>query len=192
MKVCKRKMMVGVICSILILGMVALASASEVAPSHETVSQETHEPVHEAESHEAAPEVHGGVEEAGAHGEEATHGEEHAGAGEHGASHAPPLVYWFTWVFLILAVATLVQYIRNTGKEEADDKETKYHSIGYVVIIGAFVVIVVTISLLPSVVHYHESSAVGFSRFLLMIFTGFLLMTYGFREHERHKLHAQH
>lgn len=189
----RRNMAIGIICLIFIFGLVAIASASETAPSpetgHEVAPQETHEPTHEVASHEATPEVHEGAEEE-AHGAEA----EHEG-GEHGVGHGPPFVYWFTWVFLLLTMFTLVQYLVNTGKEAhegAHGKETKYHSIGYAVTIGIFVVIVVTISLLPSVGHYHESAAVGFARFLLMIITGFLLMAYGFREHERHKLHAHH
>ncbi len=190
MKIGKRNITASIICLILILGTITLASASEAAPSHEpeheVAPQETHEPLHKAESHEATPEVHEGAGE--------DHEAEHEG-GEHGAGHGPPFVYWFTWVFLLLTMITLVQYLMNTGKEThegAPGKETKYHSIGYAVMIGIFVVIVVTISLLPSVAHYHESSAVGFARFLLMIITGFLLMAYGFREHERHKLHAHH
>ncbi|MFQ6137367.1 MAG: hypothetical protein ACE5PM_09345 [Candidatus Hydrothermarchaeales archaeon] len=202
-----RNLTMGIICLIFILGAVAVASASEVATSHEAghevAPQETHEPAQEVGQESHGVPLGGETQETGLkEGAEGAHevtGEEqeveHEGEHEVHEAHGPPFVYWFTWIFLLLTIAALVQYLLNTGKEahgEAHGKETKYHSIGYAVTVGIFIVIVVTVSLLPSVGHYHESSLVGFSRFLLMITTGFLLMAYGFREHERHKHHAHH
>ncbi len=133
MKDCRRNLVVGIVCFILILGMVALASASEAAPSHETgqetVAQEIHEPVHEAESHEAVPEVHAGAEEAEVHvGEHITeeagesHGEgEHAVAGEHGGGqegehevqtreYGAPASLFFIGAIILLLYFVLTRY----------------------------------------------------------------------------------
>ena len=189
MKICKRNITACILCIILLLGTIAVASASEAAPLHEPAQELGQEisgvapgdAVHEPGQNEAAE---GGHE-----------GSEGGGVG-HGAGHGPPFVYWFIWVFLLLTIVALVQYLLDTNEEAQgkapDTSESKYHSIGFAVVIGIFLVIVVTISLLPSVGGYHESAAVGFTRFLLMIITGFLLMAYGFREHERHKHHAPH
>ncbi len=125
----RRNMAIGIICLIFIIGLVAIASASETAPSpetgHEVAPQETHETLHEAESHEAAPEVHEGAEEE-AHGAEAEHEEEHAVAGEHSTAteehgeegehevstreYGAPAAYFFIGAIILLLYFVMARY----------------------------------------------------------------------------------
>lgn len=109
------------------------------------------------------------------------------GTSAHGQS--PPILYWFNWLLLLIAIGVLIMYLLKSGKGIKAKKT--YHSIGFAVTLGLLTTMIVTISLLPSVGHYHESPPVGFTRFILMITMGFLLIAYGFREHEVHK-HASH
>lgn len=190
-----------IICLILIFGVVAIASASEAAKSHEPVREAGHGEVVEG-GHEVVPEEGTHEVREGEHGEVAHEAEEggleaerheavpegeHGETLEHEGEHGAPLVYWFFWIFALLAIAPLVQYTRNIERVRHSKRPTKYEATGYIVIILVFATSAILISMLPRVGEYHEPVIIGFGRFFLMAIVFLFLMIYGINEYVYHE-----
>lgn len=94
---------------------------------------------------------------------------------DEGAQHAPPGLYYLQWIVLIavflLGIAYLVRLVKLGRPSQ---KKT-----GLGALLVALIFLYFGLGYYPSLQSFHEASAIGFLKFVLMISTGILVVIYG-------------
>jgi len=94
----------------------------------------------------------------------------------HEAETGMPLLYIVFWFIAILLLINLIQYAKSykVGK-------TKYDTAEYVAITGTSAALIAFISLMPSILEYHEPLILGIGRFVISASIAALLTLYGYQ-----------